>query len=117
MRPMATRDTLSLKPDGSAAGGFPGLFFTYGPIIRWKLGDSYMDFGMLCLGPVQTWYCTGFRVRGDTLSLADQDFSAYIRVRDDRSNKERQRIRREAEFIGASVGAKAPPFGAGRTPK
>lgn len=111
LRPVSQIDTLDIASDGSAAGAFTAKFQPMGRIVRWRLGSTEMDFGMLCLASNVTSYCTGYRVIGDTLSLADDARSAFLRVRADRSAAERERIRREASTLGTAVTSAAPTFG------
>ena len=70
------RDTLTLYPAGRATGP------------RWEIRDAgaledilrwTLKYDLFCVGDTKVLSCSGFELVGDTLSLADSDFTLLVR--------------------------------------
>lgn len=78
--PGTTTDTLRLRADGAASGAAAGLDDGYTRVTRWRIGSAVMPEGF-CWAEADNWICQGYRVRNDTLSLANGNSTTYVRVR------------------------------------
>ncbi len=82
--PDGALDTLILHDDGRVGGSTAGLDSSAYRFIRWKVGDPLMP-GGFCVGEgdrggKHLWACQGFRLVGDTLALANQNRTVFLRV-------------------------------------
>jgi peroxiredoxin len=71
------RDTLVLNPDGGTLG--PATALDVDPMKRisqWAVGESG-----LCLADGVIWVCAGYELRGDTLAVANGDYTVLVRPR------------------------------------
>ncbi len=83
--PDGAPDTLELHADGTASGPESGQYVgDYAP-EKWMLGHEFMP-GGFCVGKgpqpdgKRYWSCAGFRLAGDTFSLADGRQTVYLRA-------------------------------------
>jgi hypothetical protein len=83
--PDGALDTLELHADGTASGPESGRYVgNYAP-EKWMTEDELMP-GGLCVGKgpqadgKRFWNCVGFRLAGDTLSLADGRQTVFLRA-------------------------------------
>ncbi len=78
-------DTLTLHAGGAVSGSGAGLDSTGLQYTNWKVGDVIMP-GGFCIGEgdqrngKRLWACQGFLLTGDTLALANQRRTVFIRA-------------------------------------
>lgn len=81
-------DTLELRPDGSVSGSVAGLDSMHYAATRWQIGSDLMP-GGFCIGAgrqpngLNRMHCQGYLLRGDTLWLANQSRTAFLRPQAD----------------------------------
>lgn len=97
-----------LSPSGQATGVFDLMGHQTRILKRWQIG-TYPVEGMLCLGGDATLDCQGFSIRGDTLALANINYTIFVRAPSGTQGRESNV--RQVNRSDADVQLRAPRVG------
>lgn len=108
-------DTLVLLADGTAMGASRVIDAEAKAISRWQIGARVMP-GGFCVRAEESLWCQGFRLSGDTLGLANQSRTVFLRVTGPGGAARTAARLRTEDFRHVRVGAPAPGESVPRVP-
>jgi len=109
-------DTLVLNADGTAAGPASAVSDdNIQGVLRWYTDDPLQP-GVVCFGDPTRFVCSGYRLRGDTLALANLAHTVLLRAGSEalRLDERDSADTGPRERLGTPPPALRPPGGGGR---